>query len=298
MEGRHAPATADAPEEVLALLPDGWRLDGGPALDLDEAIESGEAPPLSLPDASFRLIWSRSGFTAMADAWAEWLLEAGRLLAEDGIAVVGLADREDFEQLTGEAWDDSRIGMTVLDAMEETSPSRRLPLGVVAAVALGTRVRANRAAANATGCGTRCSASRSRGITAEQLERPAEGDERELAAASANACYLRSQVDLLAKRHRHELAELREETGPRADAAIVRGRRPRMGPPRPRLARHAGSRGVRGDDELAASPDHSGRSARWSAASGSDRCGDLLSPARRVTRRRSRRTWRRCPRAR
>ena len=50
------------------------------------------------------------------------------------------------------------------------------------------------------------------GISAKQLGRPAEGDERELAAASANASYLRSQLDLLAKRHRHELAELREET--------------------------------------------------------------------------------------
>src|SRR5207344_742436 len=50
------------------------------------------------------------------------------------------------------------------------------------------------------------------GISAEQLERPVESDERELGAASANASYLRSQLDLLAKRHRHELAELREET--------------------------------------------------------------------------------------
>ena len=49
-------------------------------------------------------------------------------------------------------------------------------------------------------------------MAADQLERPAEGDERELAAASANASYLRSQLDLLAKRHRHQLAEQREET--------------------------------------------------------------------------------------
>ena len=32
----------DTPEQVLALLPDGWGLDGAPALDLDEALEKGE----------------------------------------------------------------------------------------------------------------------------------------------------------------------------------------------------------------------------------------------------------------
>jgi hypothetical protein len=50
------------------------------------------------------------------------------------------------------------------------------------------------------------------GITAAELERPAENDEREVVAAIANAGYLRSQLALLAKRHRHELAEQREET--------------------------------------------------------------------------------------
>jgi hypothetical protein len=202
---------ADAPEEVLTLLPAGWRLDGGPALDLDETIESGEAPPLSLPNASVRLTWSRSGFTAMADAWAEWIVEVGRLLTDDGIAVVGLGDRERFERLTGEAWDEARIGMTVVDALDETPRTAvfhsewwirshwgrafgRLELRErdgVRQVLLGQPLP---------------------GITAEQLERLAEDDEREMAAAVANVGYLRFQLDLLTKRHRHELAEQREAT--------------------------------------------------------------------------------------
>jgi len=72
MEGRSAAALTEAPEEVLALLPAGWPLDGGPALDLDETIESGEVPPLSLPNPWVRRTWSRSGFTAVAETWAEW----------------------------------------------------------------------------------------------------------------------------------------------------------------------------------------------------------------------------------
>jgi hypothetical protein len=201
----------DAPEEVLALLPDGWRLDGGPALDLDEALEKGESPPRPLPDASLRLIWSRSAFTVTADGWAEWLVEAGRLLAEDGIALVGLAGRDRFERLTGEAWDESRIGMTVLDAMNET------PQPAVFHSEWWLRSRWGRAFAGfelleRDGLRHALLTQAVGGITAEQLERPAEGDERELAAALANATYLQSQLELRAKRHSHELAELREAT--------------------------------------------------------------------------------------
>jgi hypothetical protein len=203
---------ADAPEEVLALLPAGRRPEGGPALDLDETIARGEAPPLSLPNASVRLTWSRSGFTAMADTWAEWIVEVGRLLTDDGVALVGLADRQRFERLTGKAWDDSRIGLTVLDAMEES------PGAAVFHSEWWLRSHWGRAfgLVELQERGGQRQALLSQpvpGITAEDLEQPAEGDERELSAAIANAGYLRSQVDLLAKRHLHELAELREETG-------------------------------------------------------------------------------------
>jgi SAM-dependent methyltransferase len=219
MKGRSAAPVPNTPEEVLALLPDGWRLDGGPALDLDQALENGEPPPLPLPDVSFRLIWSRSAFTRLADGWAEWLLEAARLLADDGIAVVGLADRDQFGRLTGEAWDESRIGMTTLDASDQTlDSSDQTPAAAVFHSEWWLRSHWGRAFARVELSereGQRHVVLREPvgGISAEQLERPAEGDERELAAASANASYLRSQLDLLGKRHRHQLAEQREETG-------------------------------------------------------------------------------------
>ena len=212
MEARPAAAIPDTPEEVLALLPDGWRLDGGSALDLDEVLKRREPPPLPLPDASIRLIWSRSAFTVLADGWAEWLVEARRLLAEDGIAVVGLAEKQRFATLAGEAWDESRIGMTVLDAMNEA------PQPIVFHSEWWLRSHWGRAfgrieIVESDGLRHALLGRPVAGITAEQLERPAADDGRELDAATANTRYLRSQLDLLAKRHRHQLAEQREEMG-------------------------------------------------------------------------------------
>jgi hypothetical protein len=173
-------------------------------------METGQRP-VPGTDASCRLVWSASGFTRMDGAWAEWLLEAGRLLAKDGIAVIGLAGKQRFEQLAGEAWDESRIGMTVLDALKEA------PQTLVFHSEWWLRSHWGRAFSQVELLerdGRRHALLRRPivGVTAEQLERPAEDDERELSAVSANASYLRSQLELLAKRHRHELAELREET--------------------------------------------------------------------------------------
>ena len=207
------PAGGRIPDEVIALLGEPPPAGGGRLLlDFDAALADASAAPLPLENGSLTLIWAMSAFTHLVDGWAEWLLEAGRLLAEDGIVVVGLGERERFEQLTDCAWDESRIGMTVLDAMNEAPQTavfhsawwlRSHWGGAFARVELLERDGLRHALlSQPVG-----------GITAEQLERPAEGDERELAAANANAAHLRSQLDLLAKRHRHQLAEQREEMG-------------------------------------------------------------------------------------
>ena len=212
MEGRSAAVAPVCPEDVRALLPDELRLDGASVLDFDEAIEGREAPPLAGADNSYRLVWSRSAFSALAKGWAAWLLEAGRLLAKDGMIVIGLAERDRFEALTGQPWEEPRIGMTVLDAMKE------VPAPIVFHSEWWLQSHWGRAF-------TRIELLESDGlrhvllrrpvleVTPQELERPAEAEERELAAASANASYLRSQLDLLAKRHRHQLADQREEMG-------------------------------------------------------------------------------------
>lgn len=184
----------------------------GCSLDFDSAFGAKPVPPLDVPDSTVGQIYSSGAFGQIAEGWAEWLLEAGRLLAEDGIAVVGLAPEQRFERLTGAVWDEALIGMTVLDDLDETGRT------VVFHSEWWLRSHWGRAferveVQESDGLRHVLLSRPVDGITAEQLELPAESDERELAAAIANAGYLRFQVDLLARRHRHELAELREETG-------------------------------------------------------------------------------------
>jgi SAM-dependent methyltransferase len=212
MEGRSAPGTDACPDEVLEALPDGWRPGGAAMLDLDAAHDAAEAPPLPLADASCRLVWSLAAFTAMDEGWAEWLLEARRLLADNGILVVGLGDPAFFERLTGETWDESRIGMTILSRMNGTRASavfhsdwwlRAHWSRAFELVEISQR-DGRRLALLGKPAGR---------ISAEELQRPAEGDDRELVAALANGAYLRSQLDRLGRRHRHELEQQREEMG-------------------------------------------------------------------------------------
>jgi SAM-dependent methyltransferase len=211
MPGQSTPGTHACPEEIRAALPPGWSLDGAAALDLDAALADATTPPLPYPDSSFRLIWSASAFTRMDEGWAAWLLEARRLLAGDGLLVVGLAGPAEFEQLTGEPWDDSRIGMTVIAGINGT-PARAVfhsewwlharwgrAFEIVAIEEDPRRAAVMRR--NSTS------------VTPADLERPGAGDQRELTAALANAALLLVQLDLLGERHRRELEDQREEMG-------------------------------------------------------------------------------------
>jgi SAM-dependent methyltransferase len=175
-------------------------------LDFDAAVAAAEAPPLPHPDASFGEIEARAAFTHLTDDWAEWLLEARRLLSDGGRLVAGLAPPEEFERLTGDAWDEDRLGMTVLSALD--GPGRR----VVFHSEWWLRAHWGRAfeivsigGADArrivltTGDGH---------PEPDGLRRPEPGDERrELEAAHANAVYLGDQLD----RSRRQLETQRED---------------------------------------------------------------------------------------
>ena len=73
----------------------------------------GEDPPLAYESESFDLIWAVSVFTHLADNSAEWMLELHRVLKEDGILIASFMGRLTHEALTGETWDEERIGMKV-----------------------------------------------------------------------------------------------------------------------------------------------------------------------------------------
>jgi SAM-dependent methyltransferase len=177
-------------------------------LDFDAALADGAQPPLPDPDDSIEEIRALTAFTHLVDDWSEWLLELRRLLGGDGRLVVGLATRERFETLTGSDWDESRLGMTVVSALD--GPGRR----EVFHSEWWLRAHWGRAFEiasidEADGRRQVVLAKRSGDVTTDDLERPEPGDRRELEAARANAGYLADQLD----RARRELEEQREEVG-------------------------------------------------------------------------------------
>jgi hypothetical protein len=178
-----------------------------PELDFDAALAEATTPPLPHADSSFERIRADSAFTRLTGGWAEWLLELRRLLTEDGLFVVGLSPAETFERLSGHPWDESRVGMTVLSALD--GPGAR----VVFHSEWWLRAHWGRAfeiVSIEEGGGRRIvSLRRVEGeLSADQLERPEPGDERELAAARANASQLAEQFDRASRRWEQE----REDT--------------------------------------------------------------------------------------
>jgi hypothetical protein len=177
-------------------------------LDFDAALARGAKPPLYGPDGSIEEIRAPSAFTRLVDGWAEWLLELRRVLSDGGRLVVGLARPERFEKLTGSPWDDDRLGMTVVSALD--GPGRR----EVFHSEWWIRAHWGRAfeivsLGEADGRREVVLARRSADVTADDLERTEPGDQRELEAARANSVYLAEQLD----RARLELEEQREEMG-------------------------------------------------------------------------------------
>jgi SAM-dependent methyltransferase len=73
-----------------------------------------EAPSLPQEDGFFDLIYAISVYTHLTEDWAGWLLEHHRVLADGGLLFVSFLGEGMIGQLTGETWDESRIGMNPL----------------------------------------------------------------------------------------------------------------------------------------------------------------------------------------
>jgi hypothetical protein len=175
-------------------------------LDFDAALAGGARSPLPEADGSVGEIRAPAAFVTLVDGWAEWLLELRRVLSADGRLVIGLAPTERFEELTGRGWDDSRIGMTVLSALDgpggrevfhsewwlRTHWGRAFEIVSIKEGERGREAVLTKSHAD---------------LSASDLERPDPGDRRELEAAQANAVFLGNQVD----RVRRQLEEQRED---------------------------------------------------------------------------------------
>jgi hypothetical protein len=187
-------------------------------LDFDSVLADGAHPPLSVPDGSVEEIRALTAFTHLVERWADWLLELRRLLADDGRLMVWLTPRERFEELTGSDWDESRIGMTVVSALN--GPGRR----IVFHSEWWLRAHWGRAfellPVEETEGGRLVTLRKRPGdITPDDLERPEPGEGRELTAAQANALYLGEQLDRAAYRHHREREEMDRELMRRSFAA-------------------------------------------------------------------------------
>jgi SAM-dependent methyltransferase len=76
--------------------------------------ESQEAPGLPQEDGFFDLIYAFSVYTHFTDNWAGWLHEHHRVLADGGLLFATFLGEGMLEPLTGEKWDEDRIGMNPL----------------------------------------------------------------------------------------------------------------------------------------------------------------------------------------
>jgi SAM-dependent methyltransferase len=77
--------------------------------------KNAQGPPLGLEPGTFDVIWAISVFTHLPRMTSlQWLLELHRLLKPSGFLIATYYGRWNSEFLTGEEWDDDRIGMNVL----------------------------------------------------------------------------------------------------------------------------------------------------------------------------------------
>jgi SAM-dependent methyltransferase len=93
-------------------------------------LERNLSPPLNLfavgdgvwlpkPDEYFDLVYAFSVFTHLVADWAAWALELHRVLGPDGLLVVSFLGEGMIELEGGGGWDPDRIGMNVLRAGQD-----------------------------------------------------------------------------------------------------------------------------------------------------------------------------------
>jgi SAM-dependent methyltransferase len=82
---------------------------------------NAEIPPLPFPDGKFDLVYAVSVFTHISTHWPAWLVELDRVLAPGGRAIVTIMSEGMCEAVSGEAWDESKIGMNVYEEGQDWS---------------------------------------------------------------------------------------------------------------------------------------------------------------------------------
>lgn len=76
-------------------------------------VKNDEKPPIPLPSESFDLIYAISVFTHISREWSAWMIDLHRLLAPNGLLIATFMGEGMAKRVSGEPWDEDRIGMTV-----------------------------------------------------------------------------------------------------------------------------------------------------------------------------------------
>jgi SAM-dependent methyltransferase len=164
--------------------------------------QTGEWPPVQLADRHFDLIYAFSVFTHLVDSWGAWLLELHRVLKDDGVLIATVFGPGQHA-IAKEPIAEDIIGMNVL------SPSASWDVGGPLIVHSEWWLRAHWGRAFEIlelrsgepyglpplfGQGVVVMRKRPVALTTEDLERPAPGEPRELAALRQNVASLRREV--------------------------------------------------------------------------------------------------------
>jgi SAM-dependent methyltransferase len=78
-------------------------------------VVNGEEPPLPFDGETFDLVYALSVFTHIDRHWAGWLIELHRVLKPGGLLVATIMSEGMCEAVSGESWDESRVGMHVYE---------------------------------------------------------------------------------------------------------------------------------------------------------------------------------------
>lgn len=74
---------------------------------------TGEEPPLQAPSDHFDLVYALSVFTHITSHWAPWLMELHRVTAPGGLILATFMGEGMSLRISGEAWNEDRVGMNV-----------------------------------------------------------------------------------------------------------------------------------------------------------------------------------------
>jgi SAM-dependent methyltransferase len=88
----------------------------GPSISF---VVNDDAPPLPFESEKFDLVYALSVFTHIDRHWANWLLELHRVLAPGGILVATIMSEAMCEAVSGQAWNESTVGMNVYECGQQ-----------------------------------------------------------------------------------------------------------------------------------------------------------------------------------